>query len=242
MVMKRRVSRPLPSLSVVAALAFFPFASSAQNARMMGGCPDHMMGGCQDHMMGGGMMGGGQDHMMGGGQDHMMGGGMMGGGQDHAAGGGQDHMSRMMSMMHEKLAHAGDRVASLKAELKITEAQTPAWNKFADALLAAAKSMEQSMEAMQQEMMQHAAPAAAAEQVAKDYPDFGAVKKTTGGAEGAKAVKDLPAKLEHHEKMLKERLVNLEAIKEALGPLYASFSDDQKKIADGLKIGPMGVM
>jgi hypothetical protein len=233
MVMKRRVSRPLPTLSIAAALAFFPFASSAQNAPMMGGCKDHMMGG---------MMGAGQDHVMGGCQDHMMGSGMTGGGQDHAMGGGQDHMSRMMSMMREKLAHAGDRVASLKAELKITEAQTPAWNKFADALLAAAKSMEQSMEAMQHEMMQHAAPAAAAEQGAKDYPDFGAVKKTTGGAEGAKAVKDLPAKLEHHEKMLKERLANLEAIKEALGPLYASFSDDQKKIADGLKIGPMGVM
>jgi LTXXQ motif family protein len=226
MVMKRRVSRPLPTLSVAAALAFFPFASSAQNAPMMGGC--------QDHMMGGGMMGGGQDHMMGG--------GVTGGGQDHMTGGGQDNMSRMMSMMREKLAHAGDRVASLKAELKITEAQTPAWNKFADALLAAAKSMEQSMEAMQHEMMQHAAPVAAAEKGAKDYPDFGAVKKTTGGAEGARAMKDLPAKLEHHEKMLKERLANLEAIKEALGPLYASFSDDQKKIADGLKIGPMGLM
>jgi LTXXQ motif family protein len=239
--MKRRASRPLPSLSVAAALTFFPLASSAQNAPMMGGGQDHMMGGCQN------MMGGGQDHMMGGGmmgggQDHMMGGGMMGGGQDHAMGGSQDHMSRMMSMMREKLAHAGDRVASLKTELKITELQTPAWNKFADALLAAAKSMEQSMEAMQHEMTQHVAPAAAADQGAKDYPDFGAIKKSTGGAEGAKAMKDLPAKLEHHEKMLKERLANLEAIKEALGPLYASFSDEQKKIADELKIGPMGLM
>jgi hypothetical protein len=39
--------------------------------------------------------------------------------------GGMDHMSHMMSMMREKLSHAGDRVASLKTELKITEAQMP---------------------------------------------------------------------------------------------------------------------
>ena len=57
-------------------------------------------------------------------------------------------------MMHEKLSHAGDRVAALRADLKITEAQMPAWNKFADALLAAAKSMEKSMESMHKQMMQ----------------------------------------------------------------------------------------
>jgi hypothetical protein len=34
------------------------------------------------------------------------------------------------------LSHAADRVAALRTELKITEAQTPAWNKFADALVA----------------------------------------------------------------------------------------------------------
>jgi hypothetical protein len=33
----------------------------------------------------------------------------------------------MMSMMREKLSHAAERVAALKTELKITEAQTPAW-------------------------------------------------------------------------------------------------------------------
>ena len=58
-------------------------------------------------------------------------------------GGDMTCMMQMMSMMREKLSHAGDRVAALKADLKITEAQMPAWNKFADALLAAAKSMEE---------------------------------------------------------------------------------------------------
>jgi hypothetical protein len=37
-------------------------------------------------------------------------------------------------------------------------------------------------------------------------------------------------------------LTNLNAIKAALDPLYASLSDEQKKVADGLRIGPMGLM
>jgi hypothetical protein len=134
----------------------------------------------------------------------MMGGDMMGG--------DTTRMMQMMSMMHEKLSHAGDRVAALRADLKITEAQMPAWNKFADALLAAAKSMEESMEGMHKQMMQ------------------------SGGTAS------LPQKLEHHAKMAAGHLASLQAIKAALDPLYASFSDEQKKLADGLKIGPMGVM
>ncbi|MGB6326270.1 MAG: Spy/CpxP family protein refolding chaperone [Methylocella sp.] len=129
-----------------------------------------------------------------------MGGGMMGG-----------DMTHMMSMMREKLSHSGDRVAALKTDLKITESQMPAWNKFADALLASAKSMEASMDAMHKQMQSGAAPT-------------------------------LPEKLEHHAKMAAAHLANLQAIKAALDPLYASFSDEQKKLADGLKIGPMGVM
>jgi hypothetical protein len=37
-------------------------------------------------------------------------------------------------------------------------------------------------------------------------------------------------------------LASLQVIKAALEPLYASFSGKQKKFADSLKIGPMGVM
>ena len=74
-------------------------------------------------------------------------------------GGDMTCMMQMMSMMREKLSHAGDRVAALKADLKITEAQMPAWNKFADALLAAAKSMEKSMEGMHKQMRQSGAAA-----------------------------------------------------------------------------------
>jgi len=127
-------------------------------------------------------------------------------------GGDMTRMPQMMSMMHEKLSHAGDRVAALRADLKITEAQMPAWNKFADAILAAAKSMEESMEGMHKQMTQ------------------------SGGTAS------LPQKLEHHAKMAAGHLASLQAIKAALDPLYASFSDEQKKIADGLRIGPMGLM
>jgi LTXXQ motif family protein len=183
MVMKIQVLRPLPGLAVAAALAFVPLAASAQNAPTTGG----------------GMKG---EEMMK--SSDMMGCDMMGE--------GMDHMSHMMSMIREKLAHAGDRVASLKTELKITEAQMPAWNKFADALLAVAKSMDESMDAMHKKMMESG------------------------------AVPSLPDKLQHHAKMAAVHLANLNAIKAALDPLYASFSDDQKKLADRLRIGPMGVM
>ncbi|HUZ90350.1 MAG TPA: Spy/CpxP family protein refolding chaperone [Methylocella sp.] len=140
----------------------------------------------------------------------MMGGGMKG--EEMGGGGGMEQMQHMMSMMHEKLSHAGDRIASLKTELKITEAQTPAWNKFADALLASAKSMDEAMDAVHNKMMQH-------------------------GPAGS-----LPERLEDEVKMAAMPHANLQAIKDALDPLYASFSDEQKKLADGLKIGPMGLM
>ncbi len=143
-----------------------------------------------------------------------MGGGMKG--EDTMGGGGMKgddmaRMSKMMTMMREKLSHAGERVASLKTELKITEAQTPAWNKFADALIASAKSMEDAMDAMHT-TMQHG------------------------------TILSLPERIEHDEKMAATHLANLQAIKGSLDPLYASFSDEQKKYAETLKIGPMGLM
>jgi hypothetical protein len=127
-------------------------------------------------------------------------------------GGDMTHMTQMMSMMREKLSHTADRVAALKTALKITEAQMPAWNKFAESLVASAKSMEEAMERMHKQMMQSGAAVS------------------------------LPEKLEHHAKMAAGHLASLQAIKAALDPLYASFSDEQKKLADGVTIGPMGVM
>jgi len=56
------------------------------------------------------------------------------------------------------------------------------------------------------------------------------------------AAPSLPSKLQHRAKMAEAHLTNLNAIKAALDPLYASLSDEQKKVADGLRIGPMGLM
>mgnify|MGYP005816857899 CR=1 FL=1 len=139
-------------------------------------------------------------------------------GRDGQAGMMAGDMKQMMSMMRSMMtmmsaesgmmaSHVEGRIASLKSELAITDAQTPQWNRFADALRAAAKSMN----GMYGQMMQPKGTA-------------------------------LPARLDAQETMLSVHLASLKALKEALDPLYASFSDDQKKRADGLMIGPMGMM
>lgn len=91
--------------------------------------------------MAGGMMGG---------QGGMMCGGMMGGmGQ-----GGMEGRSGMMGMMDPSGGmmgrHVEGRLAFLKAELKITDAQKPAWDRFAAAMRASAKSMSEARQRMSQ--------------------------------------------------------------------------------------------
>ena len=115
---------------------------------------------------------------------------------------GQDGM-RMMS------GHAEGRVAFLKAELKITDAQLPLWNAVADAIRANAKGMSEMMSGM-----------------------MGRSQSTAA----------LPEKLAAREKMITAHLEALRKFKAAVDPLYAALSDEQKKTADELLIGPMGMM
>ncbi len=137
-------------------------------------------------------------------------------GQDGAAGMMGGGMKDMMSMMRDMMrmmsgmmaANAESRIAMLKTELKITDAQASQWDRFADALRSAAKSMSD----MHQKMM-------------------------ASGMDGT-----LLARLDRQEAMLSAHLTSVRSLKEALQPLYASFSDEQKKIADGVMIGPMGMM
>jgi len=153
----------------------------------------------------GGMMA--QGGMMG--QGGMMAqGGMMGGDMSQMMGMMRNMMTMMGAQSGMMAANVEGRIASLKSELKITDAQTSAWNKFADALRAAGGSMND----MYQQMMQ-SGPA------------------TT-----------LPARLERRETMLLTHLGRVKTLKEALDPLYASLSAEQKKIADSIMIGPMGMM
>jgi hypothetical protein len=130
-----------------------------------------------------------------------------------------DDMKQMMSMMRDMTAmmsahsgmmtsHIEGRIAALKTELKVTEAQAPQWQRFADALRGAARTME----AMQGQTMK------------ADVPS------------------PLSARLARQEEMLSAHLASVKTLKAAFDPLFASFSDEQKKVADGIRIGPMGMM
>ena len=72
-------------------------------------------------------------------------------------GGGMEGMMRGMMPGHHAMMfdHVEGRIAYLKAELKITDAQTAQWDRFAGTL----RSTARSMTGMHQQMMQGGAPA-----------------------------------------------------------------------------------
>jgi hypothetical protein len=118
----------------------------------------------------------------------------------------------MMAMAPE---HIEGRIAFLKTELKIAEAQQPLWDAFADALRASARDTAGMMADMQGAMMptQTAAPVT------------------------------LPQRIELYERTLAARLDSLRQLGAASQPLYAAFDDTQKRTADTLlMVGPMGLM
>jgi hypothetical protein len=117
-------------------------------------------------------------------------------------------MMQMMMGQNSMAGHVEGRIAFLKAELKITDAQQPLWNTVAEAMRTNAKGMS----GMSNEM-----------------PMMGSATR-------------LPEKLAMHEKMMAGHLDGLRKLKAAVEPLYASFNADQKKTADELMIGPMGMM
>ncbi|HEV2548902.1 MAG TPA: Spy/CpxP family protein refolding chaperone [Stellaceae bacterium] len=146
--------------------------------------------------------------MMGGGQMPMMGGMMMM--EMMAHGGMMPMMSSMMMPMMGMADHVEGRLAFLKTELKITDAQLPQWNAFAEALRANATQANGMMKQMPA-MMQGGAPSS------------------------------LPEQLEVIEKHMATHLEMLQRLKTSLLPLYASFSEEQKRSADALFHGPMGM-
>jgi hypothetical protein len=121
-------------------------------------------------------------------------------------------MMPMMGMGMMGMAdHVEGRIAFLKAELKITDAQLSQWNTFADSI----RSNAQRMGEMRGTMMQ-------------------------GGMMGQTAT--APDRLDRMEKMMTAMVEAVRSTKAALGPLYAVLSDEQKKMADTLLHGPMGMM
>jgi len=117
---------------------------------------------------------------------------------------GQDGMGGMAMMT----GHVEGRLAFLKTELKITDAQLPLWNAVADAIRANGKSMSEMM---------------------------------SGGLMGSSQPATLPEKLALREKMMTAHLEALWKFKAAVDPLYAALSPEQKKSADELLMGPMGM-
>jgi LTXXQ motif family protein len=137
--------------------------------------------------------------------------GMPGGGMPM---GGMLGMMRMMGQygmggMGMMTGHVEGRLAFLKTELKITDAQLPLWNAVADAIRANAKTMGTMM---------------------------------SGGMMGNQQTGTLPDKLALREKMMTAHLDVLRKFKAAADPLYAALSPEQKKTADQLLMGPMGMM
>ena len=120
-------------------------------------------------------------------------------------------MMRMMAdcpMMDGDMAvHAEGRIAFLKAELGITDAQKVVWDAYAAAI---AKNLL-GMQATRQIMMKTMA--------------------TTSPVE----------RLENHIAAMEGRMSALKEIKPALGNLYGSLGDEQKRKADQLLTG-MGCM
>ena len=116
-----------------------------------------------------------------------------------------------MSMMMGD--HIEGRIAFLKAELKITDVQMPQWNAFADTLRANAQRMRE----MRTMMMQ------------------GGMMGQGGGAMSA------PGRMDRMEKMMTAMTETLRTTKASLTALYAVLTDDQKKTADQLIHGPMGM-
>jgi hypothetical protein len=134
-------------------------------------------------------------------------GGMMGGNMM-----GMRRMMGMMGMMGEDMApgarHLEGRLAFLKTELKISDAQAPQWDAFAAAERDNAKAMN--------DMHRQFRP-----------------------SEGAP--KTLPERLTLQEKGLAAHLDAFRKTAMALENLYKVLTPDQKKIADEIVVGPMGM-
>jgi hypothetical protein len=175
----------------------------------------------QQPMMGGQMPGammqyGGMGHMM-------MGQGMMGQGMMDQGG------MPMMGMNPSQ--HIEGRLAFLKTELKITEAQAAPWNAYADAVRANAKRMGELMDQMMSGNM--------AMQGQPGMMMQGQSGMMMQGQSGM--MMSLPDRLNRAEQHMAAHMEMLAAIKGPTMQLYGALSEEQKRLADQL-IGPMGMM
>lgn len=131
----------------------------------------------------------------------MMGNALMGGGTNS---GMMSMMMPMFQMMSPK--HIEGRLAFLKTELNITDAQLQAWNNFANVMRSSVQDASHSMPGMGGSTM--------------GQPDGGSI--------------DLMAKMAAREKVLSQELDRVKKLEAAAQPLYSALSEEQKKTADEL--------
>jgi hypothetical protein len=143
---------------------------------------------------------------------------------------GQGMMERGMMPMMEMMApaqHIEGRLAFLKTELQITDAQMPQWNVFSDALRANAKSMSDLRGTSTSNGMMG--------------PGQNMMRRSEMMSGQAGTGMSLPDRLDRAEQHMAAYLEMLRAMKGPTTQLYAVLSDDQKRLADQLIRGPMGI-
>lgn len=133
-------------------------------------------------------------------------------------------MMAMMKTMHgddapgmAMIDHVEGRIAYLRAELKITDAQAGAWDAFAAALRANAKALAAAREPMMDQMKMGQAGMGAGQPQAPMMP-----------------AQTLAQRLEAQERWQTARLEGTRAIKTTFTKLNDVLSPDQKKAADEL--------
>jgi hypothetical protein len=136
--------------------------------------------------------------------------------------GGSGSAEAMCSAM---ASHIEGRLAYIKAELKVTDAQEPLWNAYAVAARDNAKTMIAAF------AVNPARPRRA---------PTGSRCTTMMGKRDSQV--SLPDRLDQNEQLVAAQLDALRAMDKALKPLYAALSDGQKRAADQLFWGPMGMM
>ncbi|PDQ20576.1 hypothetical protein CN311_13565 [Mesorhizobium sanjuanii] len=112
----------------------------------------------------------------------------------------------------EILDRIDGRLAFLKTELKITDEQTPSWDELAGVIRSTAEAHNALMQAMM-----------------KEFQDGEFLKKP------------LPERLAYQQTHLEARLEQVKSIRASVEKLYATLSDEQKKVADDIVLPMMGM-
>ncbi|WP_374374229.1 Spy/CpxP family protein refolding chaperone [Dongia sp.] len=152
----------------------------------------------------------------------MMGHGMMGHG--------------MMGMMHPT-QHVEGRLAFLKTELKITDAQAPQWKTYADAFRANTQRMNDLMADMMPGGMMMNQGMMGQGMMGQGTMNQGMMNQGRPGP-----LMTVPERFDRAEKHMAAHLEMLSALKGPTLDLYGVLSDEQKHVADELLMGPMGMM